>query len=213
MTPTGTPEPTPTPTQSEGAPIPSPTPTMTPSPSFEEGYLQAEDLSFLTDENGVYLDKDETGIDPTPSVTPSLTPSNTPTNASSNYWYFYALEGPIEVGGPTSNGQALFSDNVSGDTNVTFNPNKSSGVDFFNFCLNDVNGISFLTQFTNLHTNGGTISVTQNGITATYTVTTGMTFINSGLGFVSINVASSTQTVIANSPFVYGDPISIIFGN
>ena len=150
---------------------------------------------------------------PTPTSTPTPTPTPTPTGGGSNYWYFYAPEGLMEVGGPSSNGQVLFSNNVSGDTEVTYNPNKTGGIDFINFCLNDENGVSFLTQITNLQTNGGTLSVTQNGITATYTVTTNMTFINSGGGFVSINVASSTQTVIASSPFTYADPISITFGS
>ena len=128
----------------------------------------------------------------------------------SGAWYFYAAEGPLIDGPPTSDGQAIFTDNLpAGGTDVTFNPNKSGGVNFLNFNLQDVDAVDYTTQFTNLQNNGGTISVTQNGDTATYVLTTGMAFVNSGLGFVAINTAAATQTVSSSSAFVYPDPISI----
>ena len=131
----------------------------------------------------------------------------------SGSWYFYATEGDLGVNGPpTTDGQAIFTDNLpAGGTNVTFNPNKSGGVNFLNFNLQDSAGTDYTTQFTNLQTNGGTVSVIQNGIIATYTLSVGMAFINSGPGFVAINTADSTQTVTATSNFVYADPISISF--
>ena len=130
----------------------------------------------------------------------------------SGSWYFYAPEGELTVGPPTTDGQVIFTDNLlAGGTDVTFNPNKSSGVNFLNFNLQDSVGTDYTTQFTNLQTNGGTVSVIQNGITATYTLTAGMAFIQSGPGFVAINADAATQTVNAASPFVYSDPISISF--
>jgi hypothetical protein len=53
---TATPTNTPTPSVTIGV---SSTPTPTPTPTIIDGYLQAEDLSFLTAENGNYLDKDQ----------------------------------------------------------------------------------------------------------------------------------------------------------
>ena len=57
---------------SHGTPTPTPT-------SYEEGYLQAEDLSFLAEENGNYLENDVVVPTPTPTPTSSVTPTNTPT--------------------------------------------------------------------------------------------------------------------------------------
>ena len=69
----------------------APTLTPTPTPSStttEEGYLQAEDLSYLTDEHENYLENDVVVPTPTPTPTISVTPTNTvtptPTNTSTN---------------------------------------------------------------------------------------------------------------------------------
>ena len=125
-------------------------------------------------------------------------------------WYFYAPEGPLVDGPPVADGQVIFTDNLpGGGTNVTFDPNKSGGVNFLNFNLSDVDGVDYTTQFTNLQNSGGTVSVTQNGDTATYVLTTGMAFINSG--FVAINADAATQTVNASGSFVSGSPITISF--
>ena len=130
----------------------------------------------------------------------------------SGSWYFYATEGELTVGPPTSDGQVIFTDNLpAGSTDVTFNPNKSGGVNYLNFNLQDSTGVDYTTQFTNLQTNGGTVSVIQNGITATYTLAIGMAFIQNPAGFLVINTAAATQTVTATSNFVYADPISISF--
>jgi len=133
-------------------------------------------------------------------------------STGSGSWYFYAAEGELIDGPPTTDGQAIFTDNLpEGSTNVTFNPNKSGGVNFLNFNLQDSTGTDYTTQFTNLQTNGGTVSVIQNGIIATYTLTAGMAFIQNPPGFAAINTGAATQTVTATSNFVYADPISIVF--
>ena len=129
-------------------------------------------------------------------------------------WYFYAPEGPLVDGPPFAAGQAIFTDNLpAGGTDVTFNPNKSGGVNFLNFNVKDVDAVDYTTQFTNLQTNGGTVSVTQNGDTATYVLTAGMAFIqvSGGNSFVAINAAAATQTVNASGSFVSGSPITIAF--
>jgi hypothetical protein len=96
---------------------PSVTPTLTPSSTTtEEGYLQAEDLSFLAEENGNYLENDIVVPTPTPTPTPTvtptasvtptptitITPSPTPTNTPSPT--------PNEFGIITENGVYIFSD-------------------------------------------------------------------------------------------------------
>lgn len=125
-------------------------------------------------------------------------------------WLFYANEGPLIDPPPTTDGQGIFTDNLpAGGTNVTFNPNKSAGVNFLNFNLKDSDGVDYTTEFTNLQNSGGTISVTQNGDTATYVLAIGMAFVNVGLGFAAINADAATQTVSSSAPFVYGDPITI----
>ena len=157
---------------------------------------------------GVYISKDFKG----PLVLGEGGNNGGGGNPGSGSWYFYTTEGALTVGPPTIDGQAIFTDNDSGaGTLSTFNPNKNTGIDYLNFCLKDSAGTDYTTQFTALQTNGGTISVTQNGNTATYTLMPNMAYVNAGPGFVSINTAAATQTVTAASPFVYSDPISISF--
>ena len=132
------------------------------------------------------------------------------TGATGAGWLFYAATGPLVDPPPTSDGQAIFTDNVPGDTNVTYNPNKSGGVDFLNFNLQDTDGVDYTTQFTTLQNSGGTVSVSQGSNTATYVLTTGMANINPS-GFAAINTAAATQTVNASSSFVFGTPITIAF--
>ena len=125
-------------------------------------------------------------------------------------WLFYAATGPLVDPPPTSDGQAIFTDNTGGGTDVTYNPNKSGGVDFLNFNLQDTDGVDYTTQFTTLQTNGGTVSVSQGSNTATYVLGIGMANINPS-GFAAINAAAATQTVNASSSFVFGTPITIAF--
>ena len=165
-------------------------------------------LSMSPGANGVYISKDYKG----PFGLVEDGNGGGGGNSGSGSWYFYTAEGAFTVGPPTVDGQAIFTDNDPGSgTLSTFNPNKNTGIDYLNFCLKDSAGTDYTTQFTALQNNGGTISVTQNGNTATYTLTSNMAYVNAGPGFVSINTSAATQTVTAASPFVYGDPISISF--
>lgn len=158
--------------------------------------------------NGLYISKDYKG----PLVLGEDGNNGGGGNTGSGSWYFYTAEGELTVGPPTLDGQTIFTDNDSGAGSLsTFNPNKNTGIDYLNFCLRDSIGTDYTTQFTTLQNNGGTISVTQNGLTVTYLLVQGMAYVNAGPGFVSINTAAATQTVTAASPFVYGDPISITF--
>lgn len=128
-------------------------------------------------------------------------------------WYFYSAEGIVDVGGPIANGQALFIDSTSNfpDAYETFNPNQANGVTYLNFNIKNSSGVNHTTEFTNLKNNGGTISITQNGKTATYVLTIGEAdVITSDSGtYLSVNASGASQTVETPSPFVFADPITI----
>ena len=144
------------------------------------------------------------GVVPTPTPTPS-------TGSNVSAWYFYSDEGTLNVGPPNSPGNAIFT--TAGGGTETFNPNRSSGTSQLYFNRYDSNGTDYGTQFNNLMTSGGSISITQNGQTATYATATPYQFqYNSASnGFLMIPPVVS-QTATTSSTFVYGDPISLTFG-
>ena len=123
-------------------------------------------------------------------------------------WYFFSDEGNINAGPPIGNGNAIFT--ISGSPVVeTYNPNGTSGTTYLAFSVTNAAGTSRLTEFSQLQTSGGTINVTQNGQTATYTsITPGPFFIdNQGGQFLVFPAAIQTATT-ANT-FVFGDPITL----
>ena len=149
---------------------------------------------------------------------PTPTPTPTSTNGGSGVgsWYFYSDAGMMNAGPPSGNGNVLMWDQTTGME--TFNPNYVSGHTFqIYFAPNDSTGTSYVTQFSGL-TSGGTITISQNGDTATYVGGAGsMTLAGPpGNQFFVMNFtggAGVTQTKTSNAPFVYGDPISITFGS
>jgi hypothetical protein len=153
------------------------------------------------------------GGTPGPTSTPSAT-----AGAGVGEWYFYSSdEGAINVGPPTANGNTIFTIN-SGSPVETFNPNKSGGVTFLYFNVRDSIGTNYTSQFSGYTGGTGTITISQNGDTATYTSTTpGSFFIETNVGggspFFMIAANACTQTKSSNAPFVFGDPISITFGS
>ena len=140
-----------------------------------------------------------------PAPTPTPTPS---TGSVSAGWNFYEASGNVITMPPLSNGQALFYSGAPPTS--TYNPNNVGANANLMFYKNDSAGTSYQTQFQNLVTNGGTISVTQNGHTATYTSNTpGVFYYDSGSGFLIFGAALQTATVA--SPFTYGDTITLSF--
>jgi hypothetical protein len=129
----------------------------------------------------------------------------------SGAWYFYySTEGPLSVGPPLDPGNTIFLTSAGG--NQVFNPNRASGTNQIYFNRYDDNGIDYGTQFNTLMTNGGTISFTQNGQTATYTTSTPYEFqYNSASNGFLLIPDTVTQSVSTASAFVYGDPISLSF--
>jgi hypothetical protein len=193
-------QPTPTPT-STGTPTPTPTPTPTttntPTPS-------------VTTTNTPTPTPTGTGIPNTPTPTPTPTSGGAGVGA----WYFYSGEGTLDAIPPLSDGNSIFliRNNQTNEVTETFNPNKSNGVNEIYFNLDDSNGTNYTTQFTELATNGGTISITQGANSVTYTSTTpGAFFVESGAGFFLLNTGPSTQIVTSANPFVFGTPISLSF--
>lgn len=180
-----------------------------------------EIISETTYQNAAYILTGEPGFiicsdacnrpTPTPTAT-TVAPTPTPTSNGLGSWYFYSDEGNLNAGPPTSNGNAIFT--VQGSPVVeTFNPNKSSGVSYLAFNLHDSSGTDY-TSFFNTYTGGtGTITLTQNGDTATYTSTTPGSFFIDPTGFFIISTAACTQTKTSNATYVYADPITITFGS
>ena len=172
-----------------------------------------------------YLNQPTSTPNPTATSTPSPTSTEAPTptpsataGAGVGEWYFYSSdEGAINVGPPTANGNTIFTIN-SGSPVETFNPNKSGGVTYLYFNVRDSIGTDYTSQFSGYTGGTGTITISQNGNTATYTSTTPGSFnieTNVGMGspFFMIAANACTQTVNSSNPFVFGDPISITFGS
>lgn len=127
-------------------------------------------------------------------------------------WSFYSDESVVDVGPPSANGQIIFTTSAAtGQVEETFDPNKSNGIAYVTIFPVDLNNNDFTAQFVDLQQTGGTISLTQNGNTATYNLLPGMTFIetNTNPNFVSINVSAATQTAASANPFVMMDPITV----
>jgi len=153
----------------------------------------------------------------TPSASYSLTPTPTPSSAGAGgagegSWFFYSDEGVMNAGPPSANGNALFWNQTSGTE--TYNPNYTGGTFQIYLAPNDSTGTSYAAQFSGL-TTGGTITLSQNGDTATYTLVNGQATLGGppGSQFFLMNITSGTQTKTSNAAFVSGSTISVIFGN
>ena len=128
-----------------------------------------------------------------------------------NTWYFYSDEGPLNAPPPSNNGEAIFKINSMSGNTETFNPNNVLGLQLF-FYRYDSNGVDYETQFMGLQSNGGTLSVTQNGQTATYTTANPNMFVYTNIGghyLLMVNTNMLTQTAATVGPFVYNDPITL----
>jgi hypothetical protein len=161
------------------------------------------------------------------SGTTSGTSSNSGTSGTSGgatggtgSWYFYSDEGGLDANPPESNGNAIFLISNNDTLTETFNPNTAEII-YLN--VNDSSGLSYQTQFNNLKTLGGTISLVQNGNMATFTSVANGGFKFEGptpgggylfiIGLVTGQsgfTTTATQTVNSTNPFVYDDPISIL---
>jgi hypothetical protein len=171
--------PTPTPTNTE---TPTPTPTTTPTNT-------------------------ETPT-PTPTITdtPTSTPTPTPTSGYTiSGWVFNSPDNEPAIVPPSNNGDTVF----IYDTIVTYNPNYTGGTLELYFNNNTTNGTSYLTQFTELGTSGGTITISQGSSVAIYSGTSGQYSI--GATFSNLFVTSPSQMIqSASTPFVSGVTINLV---
>lgn len=144
------------------------------------------------------------GVTPTPTAT-SVTPTPTPTSgATGNGWLFYTAEGPI-AGPPTSNGDTIFV--VAG--NSVFNPNYTGTPFNMFFNVNNNVGTSYLSQFQQLDTNGGTITLSQGSNIAIYSGTASDYVANPQ--YMQLIVNSPVQMIqSASTPFVSGTTINLV---
>jgi hypothetical protein len=148
-----------------------------------------------------------TPVTPTPTAT-SATPTPTPTSGyTGDGWLFYAPEGPLSVGPPQNNGNAIF--RIPSGNIVTYNPNYTGTTMEIYFNTGTTLGTSYLTQFQNLAISGGTLTASQGSNTVTYTGTTGQYSV--GPGFLLLQLASSAQMVqSASTAFVSGITINVV---
>lgn len=142
-------------------------------------------------------------------VAPVTTTTTTSSGGTGQWEFYYSTEGDLTAGPPTSSGNTIFLYQNS-PTQQTFGPNYTGGTFSLLFNVNDSNGNNYLSQFLELDNNGGTITITQNGNSASY----------SGLGldyymgpsdqWVELRVLNNSQVIQQSAqPFVYGVPITL----
>jgi Concanavalin A-like lectin/glucanases superfamily len=147
---------------------------------------------------------------PTPSPSPSsATPTPTPTvGYNGPGWFFYSPDNQTVMTAPAANGNATFINTVGGLG--TYSPNYTGSNLLLYFNNNDSAGTSYLTQFQNLQTSGGTLTITQGSSVAIYSGISSDYQINGS--FFYLNVTRSAQMIqAASTRFVSGSTISLTF--
>jgi hypothetical protein len=228
-TPTMTPSETPTMTPSETPTMtmtPSETPTMTPSETPTMTMTPSETPTMTPT---MTMTPSETPtITPTMSITPSETPTMTPTMTMTpsptsppitlGDWFLNGDEGLYSgQTGTTLNvgGNMFFTNGPSSNPSaftVSFNPNFIDSNTVIRFSTKNSADVEYFTLFENFRVNGGTMSLTQNGNTARYTLNPGLMVISDqgSYTFFVFN-ASASVTQIQQSPvsFVKNVPITV----
>ena len=152
----------------------------------------------------------------TPSASNTMTPTPTPSASaaggggiSGGEYLFYSDEGVVNLGAPLSNGNITF---INGSYE-TYNPNYTGGTLYMYFNRFTASGVDNLNSFTGLTSTGGTISLTQNGDTASFSgVSMNFGYNNMGgtNGFLQFSITGSSQQLISSTnPFVSGTTISL----
>jgi len=156
---------------------------------------------------GVTVDISISLTNPIPTVTPTNTSTPTPTPTSgytSDGWFFYSPDNSVP-GPPTSNGNTTF---IYGSVGV-YSPNYTGGTLELYFNNNTSNGTSYLTQFSELGTSGGTITISQGSNVVIYSGTSGQ--YSTGATYSNLFVTNSSQMIqSASTPFVSGATINIV---
>ena len=178
------------------------------------GFYNYEQLIVELDSNGFQIGSYGLcqTLTPTPTNTETPTPTNTGTptpTPTSGYtisgWVFNSPDNEPAIVPPSNNGDTVF----IYDTIVTYNPNYTGGTLELYFNNNTTNGTSYLTQFTELGTSGGTITISQGSSVAIYSGTSGQYSI--GATFSNLFVTSPSQMIqSASTPFVSGVTINLV---
>jgi hypothetical protein len=230
MTPTPTETPTQTPTETPTN-TPSETATMTPTPSETPTQTPTNTVTPTNTETPTNTPTPTStpteSVTPTPSVTitntptMTMTPSPTSPMVTTGDWYLTGNEG-LYTGGPGSgattngDGNAFFTygTGISGLT-TSYNPNLNSNTYVvLRFNTKNNAGVDYFSLFQSIQNNGGTMSITQNGDTAIFTLPSGLMYINDFTSHRTFSIDFSpqiTQTQNSTNPFVFGSPITITF--
>ena len=182
--------------QPTATPVPTGVPTSTPTPT------------------GAPTDT-PTPLPATSTPTPAPTYTPTPVPAGVGSWYLYYNDGVNTAPPPGQNGNVIFYDTSTSPYTDNFSPNYSGGTRTIRFNPTDSTATNYLSQFSGL-TNGGTITLVQNGDSATYYSSSndGSFVISSfGVSYFTINTNIAIQTKSSNNKFNRVDPISITFGD
>ena len=204
--PTDIPTETPTPTPLAATSTPTPTPTATEVPATDTPTPEPTATS---------VPATETPIPATSTPVPTDTPTPTPVPAGVGSWYLYYNDGDTTAPPPGQNGNVIFYDTSTSPFTDNFSPNYSGGTRTIRFNPTDSTATNYLSQFSGL-TNGGTITLVQNGDSATYYSSSndGSFVISSvGVSYFTINTNIAIQTKSSNNEFNRVDPISITFGS
>ena len=237
VSPTATPTPTltstPTPTATSVPPTDTPTPTPTSTGDLGDNLLQENGDSLLQEnDDNILLESTSTPTPtptstpvptdtptptptPVPTDTPTPTPTPTPVPAGVGSWYLYYNDGDTTAPPPGQNGNVIFYDTSTSPFTDNFSPNYIGGTRTIKFNPTDSTATNYLSQFSGL-TNGGTITLVQNGDSATYYSSSndGSFVISSvGVSYFIINTNIAIQTKSSNNKFNRVDPISITFGS
>lgn len=124
-------------------------------------------------------------------------------------WKFYGTEGSLTEPKPLNDGDVIFL--YSGDpNNVTYNPNYTGGTFSLFFNVNDLNGNNYLTQFKKLDTDGGTITITQNNNSVSYSSSGLDYYMGDNEEWLEVRVINSNQQIKNSSQsFTVGNPITV----
>ena len=129
-------------------------------------------------------------------------------------WYFYSDEGVLDANPPILPGNAIFTQH-SFEVTETFNPDEADGVNYLYFNVKDASGVDYTSQFQALASDGvGSITITQNGDTATYSGAGPGSFAIQNIfddSFFVILTAAATQTKSSNNPYTMADPLTLTF--
>jgi hypothetical protein len=213
-TPTNTSTPTITPTNTHTVTV-TPTNTATPTNTPSETPTQTPTN---TSTNTQTPTNTPTNTE-TPTSTPTQTPTNTPTNTTTSTptptptsgvtndgWFFYLPDNTPGTVPPSNNGNTVFIINNT----VVYNPNYTGGTQLeLYFNNNTTSGTSYLTQFTELGTSGGTITISQGSSVVIYSGTSGE--YSPGGTFSNLFVNRPEQMIqSASTPFVSGTTINVV---